>query len=166
MIGPHNSVVFLLYKPHIHPFSKLTTFKQHIYIKFKPIKHTNFHPFSCEVEVDRMSREGGGGDWMCGACQYINFKKREACQRCGCPKYATGAEVSAYAAQKTEVMQAGDWYCGGMNCGAHNYASRTTCYRCGGAKEYCGYGAGIMASAGYAHAAIPGWKTGDWICTR
>lgn len=111
-----------------------------------------------------MSREGG--DWMCGACQHINFKKREACQRCGCPKYATEAEVSAYAAHKTEVMQAGDWYCGGMNCGAHNYASRTTCYRCGAAKEYCGYGAGIMASAGYAHAAIPGWKTGDWICTR
>lgn len=110
-----------------------------------------------------MSREGAG-DWMCGACQHINFKKREACQRCSCPKYATQAEAEAYAAHKAEsTMLAGDWYCGAMNCGAHNYASRSTCYRCG---SCCGYGAGIMASAGYAGDAIPGWKTGDWICTR
>ncbi|KAL1554880.1 zinc finger Ran-binding domain-containing protein 2-like [Salvia divinorum] len=103
-----------------------------------------------------MSREGG--DWMCQACQHINFKKREACQRCSCPKYSTAAEVEAYAAaQRTEVM-AGDWYCGGMNCGAHNYASRSTCYRCGAVKTYCSYG--------YAYDAVPGWKTGDWICNR
>lgn len=110
-----------------------------------------------------MSREGG--DWMCPACQHLNFKKRESCQRCSCPKFASGAEVSSYAVHKTEML-AGDWYCGGMNCGAHNYASRHTCYRCGGIKDYCGYGAEIMASAGYAYDAIPGWKTGDWICSR
>ncbi|KAL0345259.1 UNVERIFIED_CONTAM: Zinc finger Ran-binding domain-containing protein 2 [Sesamum radiatum] len=109
-----------------------------------------------------MSREG---DWMCPACQHLNFRKRDSCQRCSCPKYATEAEVSSYAIQKTEGL-AGDWYCGAMNCGVHNYASRTTCYRCGASKDYCGYGAGMMASAGYAYHAIPGWKTGDWICTR
>ncbi|KAL0427063.1 UNVERIFIED_CONTAM: hypothetical protein Slati_2881100 [Sesamum latifolium] len=98
-----------------------------------------------------MSREG---DWMCPACQHLNFRKRDSCQRCSCPKYATEAEVSSYAIQKTEVL-AGDWYCGAMNCGVHNYASRTTCYRCGASKDYCGYGAGMMASAGYAYHAIP-----------
>lgn len=99
----------------------------------------------------------GGGDWMCSACQHINFKKRESCQRCSCPKYATSAEVSSYAAgQRTEVL-AGDWYCTAMNCGSHNYASRTTCYRCGTANS---------SAYAVAYDALPGWKTGDWICNR
>ncbi|XP_042048764.1 zinc finger Ran-binding domain-containing protein 2-like isoform X3 [Salvia splendens] len=98
------------------------------------------------------------GDWMCGACQHLNFSKRDSCQRCGCPKYAGAAEAAAYATalHKSEVL-AGDWYCAAMNCGAHNYASRTSCYRCCASKDYCGYSTGIMA---------PGWKTGDWICSR
>ncbi|KAH6818449.1 Ran BP2/NZF zinc finger-like superfamily protein [Perilla frutescens var. frutescens] len=108
------------------------------------------------------------GDWMCGACQHLNFTKRESCQRCGCPKYGdAGAYANAMAMQKTAAdVLAGDWYCGAINCGAHNYASRTSCYRCCASKDYCGYGAGIMASAGYAYDAIHGWKTGDWICSR
>ncbi|CAH1432860.1 unnamed protein product [Lactuca virosa] len=64
------------------------------------------------------------GDWMCGACQHINFKKRDACQRCQCPKFATPAEMSNYGIDRTEVL-AGDWYCSTFNCGSHNYASRT-----------------------------------------
>ncbi|KAK4394527.1 hypothetical protein Sango_1607000 [Sesamum angolense] len=88
-----------------------------------------------EIIRDRMSRQG---DWMCAACQHLNFQKRDSCQRCSCPKYATGVDVSAYAMQKNEVL-AGDWYCGALNCGAHNYASRTSCYRCCASKDYCGY---------------------------
>ncbi|KAK4344214.1 hypothetical protein RND71_037308 [Anisodus tanguticus] len=106
-----------------------------------------------------MSREG---DWMCAACQHLNFKKRDACQRCSCPKYATPADVAMYGLNKTEVM-AGDWYCSAMNCGSHNYASRTSCYRCGSVKsDYYGIGAGC----GYDASAVPGWKSGDWICSR
>ncbi|KAK6136400.1 hypothetical protein DH2020_029857 [Rehmannia glutinosa] len=104
------------------------------------------------------------GDWTCGACQHLNFQKRDLCQRCSCPKYASGGDLSSYALQKNQ-LQAGDWYCAALNCGAHNYASRTSCYRCCASKDYCGYGAGTMASAGYGYDAIPGWKTGDWICT-
>ncbi|KAL7093566.1 hypothetical protein ACP275_11G046900 [Erythranthe tilingii] len=110
-----------------------------------------------------------GGDWMCNACQHINFKKRDSCQRCGCPKFATSAQISSYSMQKMSTDHqtlAGDWYCGAINCGTHNYASRGACYRCGASKDYCGYGAGVIASAGYAYDAIPGWKTGDWICSR
>ncbi|XP_016481533.1 uncharacterized protein LOC107802530 isoform X1 [Nicotiana tabacum] len=108
------------------------------------------------------------GDWMCAACQHINFKKRDACQRCSCPKYATSADVAMYGLNKTEVL-AGDWYCSAMNCGSHNYASRTNCYRCGALKsDYYGIGAGMMASTGYGYDAssVPGWKSGDWICSR
>ncbi|MCD7473312.1 hypothetical protein HAX54_015093 [Datura stramonium] len=192
-----------------------------------------------------MSREG---DWMCAACQHLNFKKRDACQRCSFPKYATPADVSMYGLNKTEVMAgdwyssamncggvmdrmqvlflvgrvvigfaavqdrkimsregdwmcsachtkfqetgcmptmplskyatsadaamyglnktdvlAGDWYCSAMNCGSHNYASRTSCYRCGASKSDCSIRAGMMAPAGYGYdaSALPGWKSGD-----
>ncbi|KAL6223923.1 hypothetical protein ACLB2K_002780 [Fragaria x ananassa] len=99
-----------------------------------------------------------GGDWMCGACQHLNFKKREACQRCGYPRYG-GPDPSTYGCNRTEVL-AGDWFC---NCGAHNYAQRPNCFRCAALKnDYCG-GYNMMAPDG---SAPPGWKAGDWICTR
>ncbi|KAG8372716.1 hypothetical protein BUALT_Bualt12G0095600 [Buddleja alternifolia] len=110
------------------------------------------------------------GDWMCGACQHVNFQKRDSCQRCSCPRYATPGDVSAYAnalMQKTQVL-AGDWYCVALNCGAHNYASRNSCYRCGASKDIydcAAYGAAAAAQV-YGYDAVPGWKTGDWICSR
>ncbi|KAK3029107.1 hypothetical protein RJ639_039251, partial [Escallonia herrerae] len=104
------------------------------------------------------------GDWMCGSCQHLNFKKRDACQRCRFPKYGGSPDMSSYGVNQTEVL-AGDWYCSAMNCGAHNYASRTSCFRCGASKDdYCAYGGGMIGS--YDASAPPGWKTGDWICTR
>ena len=113
-----------------------------------------------------------GGDWMCGACHHINFKKREACQRCGWSKYGGQVDEPAYAnyanTNRNEVL-AGDWYCQAMNCGAHNYASRTSCFRCGAQRAECTLGANnvISSSAGYgSEANVPGWKTGDWICSR
>ncbi|PSS20912.1 Zinc finger Ran-binding domain-containing protein [Actinidia chinensis var. chinensis] len=99
-----------------------------------------------------MSREGG--DWMCSSCQHLNFKKRDLCQRCRCPKFGVGTDVS-----RTEVDLAGDWYCNAMNCGAHNYASRTSCYRCGTPYGLCSGGAVVEGG-------LPGWKSGDWICNR
>ncbi|KAK4760353.1 hypothetical protein SAY87_005246 [Trapa incisa] len=105
------------------------------------------------------------GDWLCGACQHQNFKKRETCQRCGYPKFG-GPDVSTYLYNVRPEALAGDWYCTGMNCGAHNYASRMTCYRCGALKnEYIAsaYAGNIMVSEG---AMPPGWKSGDWLCTR
>ncbi|PON54879.1 zinc finger protein [Trema orientale] len=104
---------------------------------------------------------GGSGDWMCGACQHLNFKKRDQCQRCQYPKYG-GPDPSTYGYNRTEVL-AGDWYCNAMNCGAHNYASRSQCFMCGTLKNdyVAGYGMGSDNSS-----VPPGWKTGDWFCTR
>ncbi|GAY50578.1 hypothetical protein CUMW_127740, partial [Citrus unshiu] len=98
-----------------------------------------------------------GGDWMCAACQHQNFKKREACQRCGYPKYG-GPDVSTYLCNRTEVL-AGDWYCTAMNCGAHNYASRPNCYRCGAAKT--DYACANMMAYGTDGSVPPGWKS-EW----
>ncbi|KAK2645991.1 hypothetical protein Ddye_021186 [Dipteronia dyeriana] len=95
-----------------------------------------------------------GGDWMCDACQHQNFKKRDACQRCGYPKFG-GPDVSTYLYNRTEVL-AGDWYCTATNCGAHNYASRPSCYICGALKNDYGSDGSYPA----------GWKKGDWICNR
>lgn len=114
-----------------------------------------------------------GGDWLCGSCQYVNFKKRDLCQRCSNPKYGGGTDASScpygLQAQRPEAL-AGDWYCSGGNCGAHNYASRTSCYRCGSTKDdyYGGYGGEMVASGGFGpdSSLRPGWKAGDWICTR
>ncbi|KAE9609698.1 putative Zinc finger, RanBP2-type [Lupinus albus] len=109
-----------------------------------------------------------GGDWMCGACEHINFKKRDACQSCGYPKFG-GPDPSTYQYNKSETL-AGDWFCTGMNCGAHNYASRSNCYRCGALKDdySSGYGGNMAGSGGYGSdcSLPPGWKTGDWICPR
>ena len=106
------------------------------------------------------------GDWMCAACQHTNFKKRDACQRCHCPKFATPDEVASFGMNRTEVL-AGDWYCATFNCGTHNYASRTACYRCGAFKDYSAMMAASTAACyGYDASAVPGWKTGDWICNR
>lgn len=104
-----------------------------------------------------MNMNWSGGDWMCGVCEHVNFKKREACQRCGYPKYG-GPDPSTYDqyniihSKSTDEVLAGDWYC---NCGAHNYASRSSCYRCN-SNAYKSLDIG----------ALPGWKSGDWICSR
>ncbi|XAR66926.1 hypothetical protein NMG60_11013308 [Bertholletia excelsa] len=102
-----------------------------------------------------MSRDG---DWMCGRCQYLNFKKWDNCQRCGCSKFGGGADISSYGIRRTEVL-AGDWYCTATNCGAHNYASRTSCFRCNASRnDCCGYL--------YDNSSVPpGWKAGDWVCS-
>ncbi|CAJ1944450.1 unnamed protein product [Sphenostylis stenocarpa] len=102
-----------------------------------------------------------GGDWMCGVCQHVNFKKREACQSCGYPKYG-GPDPSTYRYNRTEAL-AGDWFC---SCGGHNYASRSNCYRCGAMKDDYSSGYGNN-SGGYGSDTFPpGWKTGDWLCPR
>ena len=102
-----------------------------------------------------------GGDWMCGVCEHINFKKREACQSCGYPKYG-GPDPSTYRYNRTEAL-AGDWFC---NCGAHNFASRSNCFRCGSMKDDYSSGYGNN-SGGYGSDTFPpGWKTGDWLCPR
>ncbi|KAJ0089529.1 hypothetical protein Patl1_13109 [Pistacia atlantica] len=89
------------------------------------------------------------GDWMCPACQNQNFKKRDACQNCGYPRYG-GPDPSSW-----QVVRLGDWYCTAMNfenhslCGAHNFASRSNCYICGSRKQEGGP-----------------TKPGDWTCPR
>uniref|UniRef100_A0ACD5ZMZ0 Uncharacterized protein n=2 Tax=Avena sativa TaxID=4498 RepID=A0ACD5ZMZ0_AVESA len=158
------------------------------------------------------------GDWDCRSCQHLNFSRRDLCQRCGEPRgvadrgsvgglgggalggdYANfggrgggGSSFGAGFGAGSDVRP-GDWYC---TCGAHNFASRSSCFKCaafkeeaainGGAGGFDGdmsrsrgfgfggmgggmggsMGGGMGAGAAGGRASRPGWKSGDWICTR
>ncbi|XP_015868337.1 uncharacterized protein LOC107405763 [Ziziphus jujuba] len=119
------------------------------------------------------------GDWNCRSCQHLNFQRRESCQRCGDPKSGDfgggfgGRGGSSFGFTGSDVRP-GDWYCSAGNCGAHNFASRSSCFKCGAFKDdgaggydcdmpRSGRGFGLGGGGGSGR---PGWKSGDWICTR
>ncbi|KAK9706128.1 hypothetical protein RND81_07G105700 [Saponaria officinalis] len=118
------------------------------------------------------------GDWLCGACQHVNFKKRESCQKCNFPKFGTQDEIQYYvctnASSRTSDALAGDWYCRSISCGAHNYASRAICFRCGNYRSdfgSIGFGSADQQQQEQQQQQqqqqlLPGWKAGDWICVR
>jgi hypothetical protein len=143
------------------------------------------------------------GDWDCRACQHLNFSRRDICQRCSEPRgvadrgggggggdYASfggrgGSSFGGGFGAAGSDVRPGDWYC---SCGAHNFASRSSCFKCSAYKEEAavnsgaggfdgdmsrsrgyGFGSGAAAAAGAGAARTtnrPGWKSGDWICTR
>ncbi|XP_077226385.1 ran BP2/NZF zinc finger-like superfamily protein [Tasmannia lanceolata] len=120
------------------------------------------------------------GDWTCRSCQYLNFSRRDSCQRCGDPRSAETREFGSFGGRSTgsifpfsgSDVRPGDWYCSAGNCGAHNFASRSSCFKCGAFKDESSAGSfdgdaprsrgGFGGSGG----ARSGWKSGDWICTR
>ncbi|KAJ3694717.1 hypothetical protein LUZ60_000094 [Juncus effusus] len=103
------------------------------------------------------------GDWNCTTCAYLNFGKRDSCQRCGKSKLGlppgTGGTI-----QCNWDIKPGDWYC--YSCGVHNYANRTDCFKCGGATKT---ESAVTHSWGISIApqqpAVV-WKSGDWLCSR
>ncbi|KAL8166466.1 hypothetical protein V2J09_007965 [Rumex salicifolius] len=134
------------------------------------------------------------GDWNCRSCNHLNFQRRDSCQRCGDARSA-GADFSAFRAtafpsfggaagySSGPDVRPGDWYCAVGNCGAHNFASRSTCFKCGAYKEDVssgggfdadlsarrgfggGFGFGFGNGTGGGGSSRSGWKSGDWICT-
>ena len=126
------------------------------------------------------------GDWNCRSCQHLNFQRRDSCQRCGDPKSSDrggdfggfgGRGGSSYGFSTGSDVRPGDWYCTASACGAHNFASRSSCFKCGAFKDDSssgGYdsdfsrsrGFGTGSGGGGGSGARPGWKSGDWICSR
>ncbi|OMO80696.1 Zinc finger, RanBP2-type [Corchorus olitorius] len=127
------------------------------------------------------------GDWNCRSCQHLNFQRRDSCQRCGEPRpgdvrsgeygsFGSRGGGSSFGFNTGPDVRPGDWYCSVGNCGAHNFASRSSCFKCGAAKDESsagfdgdhhmparlrgGYGFGTASSS------RSNWKSGDWICTR
>ncbi|KAM6585900.1 hypothetical protein CsatB_012902 [Cannabis sativa] len=133
------------------------------------------------------------GDWNCRSCQHLNFQRRESCQRCGDPRSGDRGDFGAFGggrgssnsfafATTGSDVRPGDWYCAAANCGAHNFASRSSCFKCGAFKDDViggggggGYdcidmprsrGSGFGSGGGGGGGGRPGWKSGDWICNR
>ncbi|KAK9079479.1 hypothetical protein SSX86_001151 [Deinandra increscens subsp. villosa] len=133
------------------------------------------------------------GDWNCRSCQHLNFQRRESCQRCGEMKHGGGGGGGGGFGGRGSMInpavfsftgpdvRPGDWYCNVGNCGAHNFASRSSCFKCGAFKDELGSnggggfdadmsrgrgGFGFGGGSGGGGSSRSGWKSGDWICTR
>ncbi|KAL0016361.1 hypothetical protein SO802_003430 [Lithocarpus litseifolius] len=129
------------------------------------------------------------GDWNCRSCNHLNFQRRDSCQRCGEPRpgergdYGSfggrgGGSGSSFGFSTGPDVRPGDWYCAAATCGAHNFASRSNCFKCGASKDESsggGYegenmtrirGFGFGSGSGSGSSSRSGWKSGDWICTR
>ncbi|KAL8171277.1 hypothetical protein V2J09_023081 [Rumex salicifolius] len=126
------------------------------------------------------------GDWNCRSCNHLNFQRRDSCQRCGeLRPGAAGGDYGGFRGGSSSFgggfssgpdVRPGDWYCAVGNCGAHNFASRSSCFKCGAYKEEAGTGGGFDGDmgrrgfGGFGNAPAggssrSGWKSGDWICT-
>ncbi|KAL5823151.1 hypothetical protein ACOSQ3_021102 [Xanthoceras sorbifolium] len=115
------------------------------------------------------------GDWNCRSCQHLNFQRRDSCQRCGDSKSGDfggigGRGGTSFGFGTGSDVRPGDWYCSAGNCGAHNFASRSSCFKCGVFKDDVGGGfdSDMPRSRGlnFGGNRSSGWKSGDWICTR
>ena len=69
------------------------------------------------------------GDWTCTQCQYVNFKSRSQCNKCGAAK--PGSSINKKDSQNL-LQQAGDWKCN--KCSFVNYQNRMKCEKCETAK--------------------------------
>ncbi|KAL3819080.1 hypothetical protein ACJIZ3_004985 [Penstemon smallii] len=173
------SLSIYIYRPYIYIYIYLYIFYNYNrYIVFNPSS-----PKFCALR-GRMNRPG---DWNCRSCQHLNFQRRDSCQRCGDPRPGDnfggggggfGGGRSSFGFTGPDVRP-GDWYCSLSNCGAHNFASRSTCFKCGGLKEEAGGGfdtdmsrsrgfgfGGGLGLGGGGGGSRSGWKSGDWICVR
>ena len=115
----------------------------------------------------REKRVPSPGDWFCGSCGKDNFARRDSCFSCGTPRAADVRVVpgdpraggSSFGERRPPrnydgeergppAPREGDWPC--PDCGFSNFASRGSCYRCGGGRpasagpipERRGYGGG------------------------
>ncbi|KAL1224287.1 hypothetical protein V5N11_034427 [Cardamine amara subsp. amara] len=134
------------------------------------------------------------GDWNCRSCSHLNFQRRDSCQRCREPRPSSistdllssfgGRPVGSsfgFNAAGPDVRP-GDWYCSLGNCGTHNFANRSSCFKCGAVKNESSLSAatgfidmsdgprrGLFGFGGSSSGGGMGrspWKSGDWFCSR
>jgi hypothetical protein len=127
---------------------------------------------------------GGGvrrpGDWTCPGCTAHNFASRSACFKCKNPKPGGGGgapvgagSVGDFGSKVSEPaggpaagnFRPGDWICNG--CRAHNFASRSACFKCKQRKGG-GEGGGAPAASGGGGSGVSAspenFRSGDWMC--
>ena len=115
------------------------------------------------------------GDWTCVSCYAHNFASRDACFRCRVGRADAGAradassDASGYSQGGAKAgseqggpsagsFRPGDWICDG--CRAHNFASRSACFRCRAPSA----GGDAAAGGGSPGSNPDNFRSGDWIC--
>jgi hypothetical protein len=66
------------------------------------------------------------GDWVCTACNDLNFASRHVCRLCGAP--APQKRLGPRPEVRVVIMKEGDWPC--PACSYVNFASRSSCREC------------------------------------
>lgn len=80
------------------------------------------------------------GDWLCGRCSFNNFQRRIVCLRCCFPAAVPVARQDFFTLRPVRLpyedvlFRAGDWRCGNIRCGYHNFAKNLVCLRCGASR--------------------------------
>ena len=116
-----------------------------------PLSRDSFPFLFCSAFGGGYGGGGGGGnrrpgDWNCPACNAHNFASKTACFRCQAPKPDNLPPDGGYGGFQGgggyggDNRRPGDWDCGA--CGAHNFASRSACYKCQTPKGDVGTGGG------------------------
>ncbi|KAF7126279.1 hypothetical protein RHSIM_Rhsim11G0119300 [Rhododendron simsii] len=93
-----------------------------------------------------------------------------------------GGSGSLFGFSISPDMRPGNWYCTVGNCGAHNFASRSSCFKCRALKDSStslssgsldsdmshtgGFSYGGGGRGGWGGSSYSGWRSSDWICTR
>jgi len=114
------------------------------------------------------------GDWSCASCYAHNFASRSACFKCKASRHrGSGADTesdgglsqggkadSEQGGPSAGGFRPGDWICNG--CRAHNFASRSSCFRC---RERHSAGGEDEVRAETSGSNPDNFRSGDWICS-
>ena len=114
------------------------------------------------------------GDWTCTECGAHNFASRSVCFKCKTPKAGGpggGGGFSGDVSKSSEPaggptagnFRPGDWICTG--CGAHNFASRSSCFKCKRRKSG-GEASSAATQSSSGGSAPENFRSGDWMCTN
>eukprot|EP00796_Vickermania_ingenoplastis_P005049 gene5049-3636_t len=69
------------------------------------------------------------GDWLCAACNAMNFGWRTECYQCASPRTEAAVGVSGDDGWSQSSASHNNWYC--SQCQASNFRTRGECWQCG-----------------------------------
>ncbi|KAJ7558804.1 hypothetical protein O6H91_04G056500 [Diphasiastrum complanatum] len=157
-------------------------------------QHLNFSRRDSCQRCGEFRSEGGRSDEAGGGDEYGSFRRGSGSSQGFGPRYnggGGGGSAKSYGGSfgfsggSDAGLRPGDWYCSANNCNAHNFASRSSCFKCGASKDEradnrgqdydrsgevsrsyrdsYGFAASYNTGRGSSRS---GWKPGDWICGR
>ncbi|XP_031385247.1 uncharacterized protein LOC116199089 isoform X2 [Punica granatum] len=104
----------------------------------KPIARLSTSPTKVnEASLEKMNQRGVSS---CRSCHHLNLQRSEMC-RCGDSSSGAGLCYGSLGRRGNGSsfgfpdVRPGDWYCNAGKCGAHNFASRSSCFKCGVVKD-------------------------------